>query len=145
MYFYKKQYQYRYISAFIILCMIMSCLNISAISTISDHCKDSDFPHSIYTTTFISSSEDACTPEMLGRQTLNSYAATSHKTYGFSHTHKTLSDIITTIDTIHSPLYHSLFEHISNSCEPASTASIISYIHLQDGKKKNQHNFLSMS
>ena len=131
----KKQCSYT--SLFIIFCIIASCLNIhsTTITTFSDHYSGSEFPQAIYTTSAISTSEDACTPEMLGRQELNSRPEIFHKNYSLSNTYRILLYTINTIDTIHIALCHSLFEYISNSCEPVSTAFIISYIHLQDGKK----------
>ena len=135
--------QSRYISLVIILCIIASCFSIltSAISALSTDNLNSDFPHTIYTTSISSAHADACTPEMLGRQELNSQSRAVHRGNCFSHSYKLLLHVINIIDSIHIPLYHSSIEDFFDQCEPKSTVVIIRYIHLLDGKKKGVHNF----
>ena len=90
----------------------------------------------IYNLSITSSGEDICTPEMLGRQELISRPEISHKIRTFSNTYKSLLYLANISDTIHIPLYQGLSEYISVACEPRSTAFIIDYIHMKDGKKK---------
>lgn len=138
--------QHKYISLLIITYIIVSCFSSYTYTSSSLFARDlnSDFSHTIYTTSFTSSNEDdICTPELLGRQELISRQEASHKTRSLSHTHKTVLNLINIADMIHIPLYHSLYEYISTSCEPRSTSFIIRYIHRQDGKKKDGHSFLS--
>lgn len=141
----KKHYRYTYL--FIALCIFVSCINIHQTSVPTHFTKDlnSCFPHDIYTISAFSSNDDACTPEMLGRQELYSSPNIIHKRNTFSHTHRLLLYILNIIDTIHFPLYYYLLEYLSDSCEAKSTENIIDYIHLKDGKKKEGHSFLSIS
>lgn len=140
---------YRYISLFIILCILASCFNIhiSAVLTSSTNISNSDFSHDTYTTytTHISNADsDACTPEMLGRQELTCQSNVLHKSNKFSHTYKLLLYVINIIDSLHIPTYRSQLEHLSKPQKNISTTFIIKYIHSQDGKKKDIHNFLSL-
>ncbi len=131
--------QCRYASLLIILCIIFSCFasNTSTISTpFINQNTSAHSEEAIYNLSITSSSEDICTPEMLGRQELISSPEISHKARNFSHTYKTLLYFVNIFDTIHIPLYQCLSEYISDSCEPKSTAFIIDYIHTKDGKKK---------
>ncbi len=131
--------QCRYAGLLITLCIILSCFGLytSTISTpfieqsVSVHSEES-----INNLSITSSGEDICTPEMLGRQELISRSEISHKARSFSNTYKTLLHLANISDPIHIPPYQSLSECISVSCEPRSTAFIIDYIHMKDGKKK---------
>ena len=135
--------QLRYTSLLIILCIIASCFNIhtATVSALSTNNSNSNFPHTIYTTSISSANTDVCTLEMLGRQELNSQSRAVHRGNCFSHSYKLLLHVINIIDSIHIPLYHSSIEKFFNQCEPKSTVAIIRYIHLLDGKKKGVHNF----
>ena len=126
--------QCRYTSLLVTLCIILSCL-VSYTSTISTPFIDQ--AASVHSEEAITSSgEDICTPEMLGRQELISRPEISHKIRTFSNTYKSLLYLANISDTIHIPLYQGLSEYISVACEPRSTAFIIDYIHMKDGKKK---------
>ena len=138
--------QCRYTSLFIMFCIVMSCFNIhtTSVSVFSTQSSLSDSPHTIYKTYINKSNSDACTPELLCRQKINSQSFVLHKNNKFSHTYRLLSYVTNIIDSIHIPLYHNLIEHILIPCELISTVIIIRYIHSQDGKKKFIHNFLSL-
>ena len=131
--------QCRYTSLLVTLCIILSCL-VSYTSTIStpfiDQAASVHSEEAIYNLSITSSGEDICTPEMLGRQELISRPEISHKIRTFSNTYKSLLYSANISDTIHIPLYQGLSEYISVACEPRSTAFIIDYIHMKDGKKK---------
>ena len=131
--------QCRYTSLLVTLCIILSCL-VSYTSTIStpfiDQAASVHSEEAIYNLSITSSGEDICTPEMLGRQELISRPEISHKIRTFSNTYKSLLYLVNISDTIHIPLYQGLSEYISVACEPRSTAFIIDYIHMKDGKKK---------
>ena len=131
--------QCRYTSLLVTLCIILSCL-VSYTSTIStpfiDQAASVHSEEAIYNLSITSSGEDICTPEMLGRQELISRPEISHKIRTFSNTYKSLLYLANISDTIHIPLYQGLSEYISVACEPRSTAFIIDYIHMKDGKKK---------
>lgn len=131
--------QCRYTSLLVTLCIILSCL-VSYTSTIStpfiDQAASVHSEEAIYNLSITSSGEDICTPEMLGRQELISRPEISHKIRTFSNTYKSLLYWANISDTIHIPLYQGLSEYISVACEPRSTAFIIDYIHMKDGKKK---------
>lgn len=131
--------QRRYASLLVTLCIILSCL-VSYTSTISTPFIDqAAYVHSeeaIYNLSITSSIEDICTPEMLGRQELISRPEISHKIRTFLNTYKSLLYLANIPDTIHIPPYQGLSECISVACEPRSTAFIIDYIHMKDGKKK---------
>lgn len=131
--------QCRYTSLLVTLCIILSCL-VSYTSTIStpfiDQAASVHSEEAIYNLSITSSGEDICTPEMLGRQELISRPEISHKIRTFSNTYKSLLYFANISDTIHIPLYQGLSEYISVACEPRSTAFIIDYIHMKDGKKK---------
>lgn len=131
--------QCRYTSLLVTLCIILSCL-VSYTSTIStpfiDQAASVHSEEAIYNLSITSSGEDICTPEMLGRQELISRPEISHKIRTFSNTYKALLYLANISDTIHIPLYQGLSEYISVACEPRSTAFIIDYIHMKDGKKK---------
>lgn len=131
--------QCRYTSLLVTLCIILSCL-VSYTSTIStpfiDQAASVHSEEAIYNLSITSSGEDICTPEMLGRQELISRPEISHKIRTFSNTYKSLLYLSNISDTIHIPLYQGLSEYISVACEPRSTAFIIDYIHMKDGKKK---------
>ena len=131
--------QCRYTSLLVTLCIILSCL-VSYTSTIStpfiDQAASVHSEEAIYNLSITSSGEDICTPEMLGRQELISRPEISHKIRTFSNTYKLLLYLSNISDTIHIPLYQGLSEYISVACEPRSTAFIIDYIHMKDGKKK---------
>lgn len=133
----KKHYKHTYL--FIVLCIFVSCINIhqTSVPILFTQSFNSGFPNDIYTTSAASSNDDACTPEMLGRQELYSYSNIVHKKNNFSHTYRLLLYITDIVDTIHFPSYYYLSEYLSGICEPKSTENIIDYIHLQDGKKKN--------
>lgn len=131
--------QCRYTSLLVTLCIILSCL-VSYTSTIStpfiDQAASVHSEEAIYNLSITSSGEDICTPEMLGRQELISRPEISHKIRTFSNTYKSLLYLANISDTIPIPLYQGLSEYISVACEPRSTAFIIDYIHMKDGKKK---------
>lgn len=131
--------QCRYTSLLVTLCIILSCL-VSYTSTIStpfiDQAASVHSEEAIYNLSITSSGEDICTPEMLGRQELISRPEISHKIRTFSNTYKSLLYLANISDTIHIHLYQGLSEYISVACEPRSTAFIIDYIHMKDGKKK---------
>ena len=131
--------QCRYTSLLVTLGIILSCL-VSYTSTIStpfiDQAASVHSEEAIYNLSITSSGEDICTPEMLGRQELISRPEISHKIRTFSNTYKSLLYFANISDTIHIPLYQGLSEYISVACEPRSTAFIIDYIHMKDGKKK---------
>lgn len=131
--------QCRYTSLLVTLCIILSCL-VSYTSTIStpfiDQAASVHSEEAIYNLSITSSGEDICTPEMLGRQELISRPEISHKIRTFSNTYKSLLYLANISDTIHILLYQGLSEYISVACEPRSTAFIIDYIHMKDGKKK---------
>ena len=123
-----------------VYCALYICVLYQYSSDICSHTFtqsfNSGFPNDIYTTSAASSNDDACTPEMLGRQELYSYSNIVHKKNNFSHTYRLLLYITDIVDTIHFPSYYYLSEYLSGICEPKSTENIIDYIHLQDGKKK---------
>ena len=80
----KKHYRHTYL--FIVLCIFVSCINIhqTSVPILFTQSFSSGFPNDIYTTSATSSNDDACTPEMLGRQELYSYSNIVHKKNNFS-------------------------------------------------------------
>ena len=121
----KKHYKHTYL--FIVLCIFVSCINIhqTSVPILFTQSFNSGFPNDIYTTSAASSNDDACTPEMLGRQELYSYSNIVHKKNNFSHTYRLLLYITDIVDTIHFPSYYYLSEYLSGICEPKSTENII--------------------
>lgn len=131
--------QCRYAGLLIILCITLSCFGSYTYTIFTPFIEQAASVHSeetISNLSITSSGEDICTPEMLGRQELISRSEISHKTRTFSNTYKTLLHLANISDAIHIPPYQCLSECISAACEPRSTAFIIDYIHMKDGKKK---------
>ena len=102
----KKHYRHTYL--FIVLCIFVSCINIhqTSVPILFTQSFSSGFPNDIYTTSATSSNDDACTPEMLGRQELYSYSNIVHKKNNFSHTYRLLLYIKDIVHTINFQSYY---------------------------------------
>ena len=135
--FQRKTMQIYKFTCYIVYNSFLPCfLHINHIHTFIDQAASVHSEEAIYNLSITSSGEDICTPEMLGRQELISRPEISHKIRTLSNTYKSLLYLANISDTIHIPLYQGLSEYISVACEPRSTAFIIDYIHMKDGKKK---------